>query len=188
MAFCSLPFWHSWASGEKARTRRTGGSWVWGPRGAWCDIRPCFICSESLLALLRAVLGKASSGAMAGREKGGKGGGRWGRGGERAKGIPPASQGTGSPKQVQGFKRGEWPDQFADEAIYYPQAAGFSVCPVSLGGGSPGWGKARAGCSLGCIGLCMCPSRMLGAWLGGALEPWPAKWVLSQPPRPEFTF
>lgn len=83
---------------------------------------------------------------------------------------------------MQGFQRGEWPNQFAGKAIYDPQAAGSSVCPVSPGGGSPGWGKARTGCSLGCTGLCMCPSTMLGAWPGGALEPWPAKWVLSQPP------
>lgn len=72
LGFCSLPLWHSW---EKARTR-TGGSWVWGPRGAWCDILPCFTCSESLSALLGAVLGKASTEPRQGgkgeaKEKGG---------------------------------------------------------------------------------------------------------------------
>lgn len=55
---------------EKALTGRTGGSWVLGARGAWCDSLPSFICSMSLSALLRAVLGKEDdTGAVEGREK-----------------------------------------------------------------------------------------------------------------------
>lgn len=69
---------------------------MWGPRGEWCDIRPCFICSESLLALLRAVLGKASSGAMAGREKEAKeeGGGDGEARGQRVSRLPLRAQGA----------------------------------------------------------------------------------------------
>lgn len=33
---------------EKALVRKTGGSWVWGTRRAWCNILPSFICSPSV--------------------------------------------------------------------------------------------------------------------------------------------
>ena len=128
---------------EKAPTRRTGGSWGWGVRGAWCTTLPRFICSESLSASLRAPLGKAIAGAVAVGEKRGKGEGRWGQGDKRAKGILPASQGTWSPMHVQGFQRGEWSNQFPDQAIYYQKAAGFSVCPMSLGRGECRQGKGK---------------------------------------------
>lgn len=84
---------------------------------------------------------------------------------------------------MQRFKKGEWSNQFSDKAIYYPQSSWlFCLSCVTLEVGLQAGGKARMGCSLGLGPVQMClSSTMQESWVSGALEPWPAKWVLSQP-------
>lgn len=58
------------------------------------------------------------------------------RGGEETRGQRTShlpSWSARSPVHMRGFKQGEWSSQFSDKAIYYPKAAGFSVCPMSPG-------------------------------------------------------
>ena len=106
---------------EQALAGSTGGGWVaWGARGAWCDILPSFVGSMAVSALLRAVLGKArlTLEQWLGRRDGEKETRGWG---------PRRSclrfRGPWSPGHVQGFKKGEWSNQFSDKAIYYPQSS-----------------------------------------------------------------
>lgn len=106
-----------------------------------------------------------------------------GTGHKRAKGVLPAFRGTWSPKHGQGFKQGEGSYQLPDKAVYDRKAAGFSVCPVSPGRCEHRREKGKTWVQVRLHGLRKCPSSMTRRpWVEGALEPWPAKWVLSQPP------
>ena len=108
------------------------------------------VSPPSVLHLFHGSLSLAQSGAgKPAAAEAGAGKERWGEGDQRARDIPspPPRRGTRSPGHVQGLKQGEWSNQFSDKAIYYPTAAGFSVCPVSPGDGGAGRGKASFGCT-----------------------------------------
>lgn len=154
---------------------------MWGARGACCDSLPSFICFTSLSVSLslaqsgaggsRLTLEQGQGGKREAKQK--KGGDKETRG-QRASCLPFGAHGAQSLGRA--LSRESGPATFQTRLFIIKKQLAFLSVLCHREGGRTGRVQVRL------HGLWKCPSSMTRRpWVEGAPEPWPAKWVLSQP-------